>query len=333
MTRDTGVYGNFATTANVDQAFVQFGGLTAGRTVSFYDNSDLPTGHFGTLRFSDAPTVNVLAYTFSFGNGFSATIALEEGRYAPALDAVIIGSGSVFEAGQRAPDVVANVKYAGTWGSAQLSGAAHQIRSAVLPTFDPTPGVTNAPGALAYTALGLDGTIPDTEYGWSISAQGSINLPMLAAGDALWIAASYADGALAYLGATGNIGARGLTGEVVDAFIGVDGDIETGEGWSIAAGLRHYWTPTVRQNVFGSYASIEYGNVPAATDPGVAPSDFDFNEWRLGTNVIWSPVAGLDLGVEVLYANVETDQPQFVDGRLRDSQDVWEGRLRVQRDF
>jgi hypothetical protein len=319
MTRDTGVYGFSSTTANVDQAFVQFGGLTAGRTVSFYDNSDLPTGHFGTLRFSDAPTVNVLAYTFSFGNGFSATLALEEGRYAPVLDDEIIGSGTALEAGQRAPDVVANVKYAGTWGSAQLSGALHQIRSNVL-------------GADLYGPV-LGGTIPDTEYGWSVSAQGSINLPALAAGDALWIAASYADGALAYLGAGGNIGAGGVTGQVFDAFIGTNGEIETGEGWSIAGGLRHYWTPTVRQNVFGSYANIEYSGVPFLAPVGVVASDFDFNEWRLGTNVIWSPVAGLDLGVEVLYARVDTDQPQPVNGALRDNGDVWEGRLRVQRDF
>jgi hypothetical protein len=314
VTHNTGTYG--ADTAIVDQAFVQFGGLTAGRTVSFFDNSDLPTGHFGTLRFSDAPTLNVLAYTFSFGNGFSATLSLEEGRFAPVADDVLIRSGVAgVAAGQRAPDLVANLKYAGTWGSAQISGAAHQIRSAVL---DPA----------TYGPV-LGGTIPDTEYGWAVTAQGSINLPMLAAGDALWIAATYADGALAYLGATGNITVGDISGQVFDAFIGTDGDIETGEGWSIAAGLRHYWTPTIRQNVFGSYASIEYGSdVQALTG-----LNFDFTEWRLGTNVIWSPVAGLDIGVEVLYANVETDQAVIVDGRLRDDDDAWEGRLRVQRDF
>ena len=81
MTRNTGVYGNDSTSPNVDQAFIQFGGLTAGRVVSMFDNSDLPTGHFGTLRFSDAPNVNLFAYTFSFGNGFSATLSAEEGRY------------------------------------------------------------------------------------------------------------------------------------------------------------------------------------------------------------------------------------------------------------
>src|SRR5689334_22440117 len=77
MTRDTGSYGFSSTSANVDQAFVQFGGLTAGRSISAFDNGDLPTEHFGTLRFSDAPNVNQFAYTFSFGNGFSATLAVE----------------------------------------------------------------------------------------------------------------------------------------------------------------------------------------------------------------------------------------------------------------
>ena len=49
--------------------------------MSIFDNSDLPTGHMGTLRFSDAPDVDLFAYTFSFGNGFSATLSLEDGLY------------------------------------------------------------------------------------------------------------------------------------------------------------------------------------------------------------------------------------------------------------
>ncbi|QRM27353.1 porin [Microvirga sp. VF16] len=309
MTRDTGVYGFSATTANVDQAFIQFGGLTAGRVVSFYDNSDLPTGHFGTLRFSDAPTVNLFAYTFSFGNGFSATLSAEEGRFAGTTFA---GTSVFAEAGQTMPDIVGNLKYAGTWGSLQLSGALHQLRSDNL--------VEVAPGIFDF---------PDSELGWSVSLQGSVNLPMLAAGDALWLAASYADGALGYLGFGSSVTVGSLTESVVDAYVGVDGDIHTGEGWSIAGGLRHYWTPTIRQNVFGSWARVEYPNVAPAVFPGGLGIGVDFTEWRAGTNVIWSPVAGLDLGVEVLYANIDPRGPDPVDLK----NDVWEGRIRVQRDF
>ncbi len=313
MTRNTGVYGNDSTSPNVDQAFIQFGGLTAGRVVSMFDNSDLPTGHFGTLRFSDAPNVNLFAYTFSFGNGFSATLSAEEGRYGTLLGTALA------EAGQRMPDVVANLKYAGTWGSFQVSGALHQQRSNVL-----TP--VNTPGLDPI----LYGTIPDTEYGWAVTAQGSVNLPMLGAGDALWLAATYADGALGYLGFGTGAGVTSFGGlrtniNVVDAFIDAAGNIATGEGWSVAGGMRHYWTPTIRQNLFGSYADVSYD--------GTAAVNIDFNEWRVGTNLIWSPVAGLDLGVEVMYSRLESDTPVLFNGLLGDVDDAWEGRLRVQRDF
>jgi hypothetical protein len=72
--------------------------------------------------------------------------------------------------------------------------------------------------------------------------------------------------------------------------------------------------------VFGSYARVEYGSQ-------VAPG-FDFTEWRVGSNVIWSPVSGLDIGVEVLYSNLDPRGPNF-----GDDNDTVEGRLRVQRDF
>jgi len=137
-----------------------------------------------------------------------------------------------------------------------------------------------------------------------------VNLPSLAAGDALWIAATYADGALGYLG---------FGDEVSDAVYDVDGDIDTTRAWSVAGGLRHYWTPEIRQSVFGSYARVEYG-------AGLGSIN-DFSEWRLGSNVIWSPVSGLDLGVEVLYVN---NNPRAAGER---TEDAWEGRLRVQRDF
>jgi hypothetical protein len=308
ITRSTGVYNGsdsgISTSAQPAQAFIQFGGLTAGRAPSFFVNSDIPNENWGTVRFYDFPDVNLLAYTFTFGNGFSASIALEEGSFAGNAFGVDDEGepNTVFaRAGQRLPDVVANLKYSGTWGSAQLSGVAHQVRSTVL---------TTAPFA---------GVIPDTEYGWAASGQVTVNLPMLAEGDALWLAATYANGALGYLGFDPNVTGGETTRDVVDAFV-VGNDIETGRGWSIAGGLNHFWTPTVRQSVFGSYARVEYGSQ-------VAPG-FDFTEWRVGSNVIWSPVSGLDIGVEVLYSNLDPRGPNF-----GDDNDTVEGRLRVQRDF
>jgi hypothetical protein len=116
--------GTVGTSPNVAQAFVQFGGLTAGKVVSFWDNPDLPTQHFGTLRFSDAPDIALFAYTFSFGNGFSATLSLEDG-VERRNGAQPFTTASNY-AGQNMPDLVGNVRYAGTWGTAQLNAAVHQ---------------------------------------------------------------------------------------------------------------------------------------------------------------------------------------------------------------
>jgi hypothetical protein len=308
MNRDTGVYfrstGGFGagTSPNLAQAYIQFGGLTAGRTTSFFTNGDIPNENWGTVRFYDYPDVNLLAYTFSFGNGFSATLSLEEGSFANNLVGGInpvTGARLASTAGQRWPDLVGNVKYSGTWGSAQLSGALHQTRA---------------------TALDADDAdFFESELGWAVSGQFNVNLPMLAEGDALWLAATYADSALGYLGFDPDIAVGTASSTVLDAYIGPDGDIETGRGWSVAGGLNHFWTPTIRQSVFGSYARIEYGTTAPAAD---------FTEWRVGSNLIWSPVSGLDIGVEALYSNL--NPRGVVDG---DEDDAWEGRLRIQRDF
>jgi Porin subfamily len=298
MSRNTGVYANSngpgaSTSPNIAQAYIQFGGLTAGRTTSFFTNGDIANENWGTLRFYDYPDVNLLAYTFSFGNGFSATLSLEEGSFATNLATNLAGVG----AGQRAPDLVGNLKYSGTWGSAQLSGALHQLRTNTL----------------------FGGDYVDSELGWAASGMVNVNLPALAEGDALWFAATYADGALGYLGFDPDNSVGIASGTALDAFVDLDGDLETGRGWSLAGGLNHYWTPTIRQSLFGSYARVEYGSVAPVAD---------FTEWRVGSNVIWSPVSGLDIGVEALYSNLN---PRGIVGA--DDDDAWEGRLRIQRDF
>ncbi|MBF9235542.1 porin [Microvirga alba] len=319
-----GATGGIGNNPQVQEAFVQFGGLTAGRVVTFFDNGDLPTGHMGTLRFSDSPDVDLLAYTFTFGNGFSATVSLEDGL--ERRDNGFIAGGpranALVYAGQRVPDVVANVKYTGTWGTAQLSGAAHQLRAANLVTI---AGFTDN---------------PDTEYGFAVQGNVGINLPMLAPGDALWLNAVYANGALGYItgGSSNTLGTGDLVAGLVDGFVNpLTGNIQRGRGWSIAGGLRHYWTPQIRQNVFGSYARFEYGRGASAINAaGITTGLADATEWRVGTNVFWQPVSGFDIGVEALYVNLDPRGRQLlVPGTniTKSSDHAWEGRLRVQRDF
>ena len=59
----------------------------------------------------------------------------------------------------------------------------------------------------------------------------------------------------------------------------------------------------------------------------------DFSEYRVGANIFWQPVSGLDLGVEVIYAKIDP-RGRLTAGNLAiSSSDAIEGRLRVQRDF
>jgi hypothetical protein len=70
----------------------------------------------------------------------------------------------------------------------------------------------------------------------------------------------------------------------------------------------------------------------------------DFDEYRVGANVIWTPVKEFLIGVEALYIRVVPQDRVAVPlttasgdptGTFRStgSEDTWEGRIRVQRDF
>lgn len=69
--------GDFETA--LDRAFIQFGGLTFGRTQSFYDFTDaiFTPAQFFTPSASDVVT-NVIAYTFDVGNGIALSLSLED---------------------------------------------------------------------------------------------------------------------------------------------------------------------------------------------------------------------------------------------------------------
>jgi len=334
--RNTGTYagglGGATTAVGLDRAFVQFAGITAGRTVSFFDFSE--GTNWTTLRFSDGELNEVLAYTATFGNGISATISLEDNierrvfalPFGAGAPLVGFGTGGATVGGQRVPDVVANVRADQAWGSVQLSGALHQVRAA--------------------NVLGT-GDVIDTEYGWAVQLGAKVNFPQLAPGDYLWLVAAYGQGAMHYLGyssspALGNVS----TFPVTDAYINAFGEIETSKGFSIAAGFLHYWTPTLRSGIHGSYSRVDLPAAATVFDAaGTVVGGFaDFNEWRLGGNLIWSPVKSLDIGVEVLYTRLDprgrvavpvTNTLGTATGAFTTvgSEDIWEGRLRIQRDF
>ncbi|GAB5488792.1 MAG: DcaP family trimeric outer membrane transporter [Parasphingorhabdus sp.] len=87
---------------------------------------------------------------------------------------------------------------------------------------------------------------------------------------------------------------------VNDAAIKVDGSIDPIATYSGFAAFRHFWTSHVRSTIAGSYFKAD--NPVPLTTGGVTDES-----WNLFGNLIWSPVSPLDLGIEYMYAQRETE--------------------------
>jgi hypothetical protein len=269
----------------LNRAFVQWAGITAGETQSFYDFYSSPAmGYRGYNPSSDTgdPGWWVWAYTAQLGNGLSATIAAEQRRGTQicgfagaavliggaaagpcALNADLLpapGSGSATASsslagygGDVAPDVVGNIRVDQTWGSAQVMAAAHDVNA---PYYSITPG-TGGPG---------------DQWGFVVGAGLRLNFPMVAKGDYFQSQFNYTEGAVRYVDFAGNAptlangtGASLAYGLMTDCVYGsTAGTAAGGTGcnlttsWGVNAGYEHYWTPQFHESFIGSYMKVEY---------------------------------------------------------------------------
>ncbi|NJL09060.1 MAG: porin [Methylacidiphilales bacterium] len=187
--------------ASMDRAFIQFAGFTFGYVQSFFDYST-GLGTFATANVGSNKINNLFAYTASLGNGLSATISVEDAfnrrnQIQAAAGVVTTWVDPTFDqfayadtnnqGGMAMPEIVANLRIDQSWGSAQLSGAIHQLR-ADTDWDDVHPDTFSA---------------NDTDYGFAIGAGVTFNLDMLAKGDQFMLQGSYADGAIEYTGVSG----------------------------------------------------------------------------------------------------------------------------------
>jgi hypothetical protein len=341
---------NYSSAAvDLSSAFIQisndFGSFTAGHTASFFDFWGSNT--FGSrVGIDDNTTEQTLfAFTAGFGNGFSATVSLEDpassGRRlnpgAGALTTVLVDddglagtppvavsaiSGDNYE-GQEWPDLVGNIRLDQGWGSAQLMGVLHHIHD--KEGFD-APGVgtvlvdPDGAGPLlpvlvpVVTAPG-EGEPDADDLGWAVGAGANIGFGMFGFNSQI----GYADGALGYI--TTDPGGAG------DWVPDGSGEPDTNQAWMVRAGLTAEWTPTISSSLDASYTDVD-------SDADV----LDYNFWAVAANVVWEPVPGLIMGPEIAYNNIDgdsddDDDDDFDDDDDDDGDDVWSVMFRIQRDF
>ena len=350
---------DFNTTNNsgalgIDKAFIQWAGITAGYAQSMFDFYADDAGYSG-LRTSDS-TVNMLAYTAVFGGGFSATISAEDPK---ARQYGIInlnpnatggtnpnnaGFVGATYSGTRAPNVIGALRVDQSWGSAQVSAAAHQT-------------VSQNSALIATTTFGKQ------TWGYAVQAGVKINLPFLGAGDAFFLQGAYGNGANAYvLEGAGSTAAGNTVGGFPGGITQLHGDVvalpcigvgctgyrlDKEKSYSVLAALEHYWTPTIRTDIYGGYARVTPGS--ASKNGGDWRLGYlgNWTEYRAAATLQWTPVSGLSIGVDGIYARVNQSLAHApgvaasttlittggVTTNFKKDYDSFSGRLRLNRTF
>jgi hypothetical protein len=292
-------------TLGIDDAFVQFGGLTAGRTQSFFD---FFTGNLYSLELVSDEKTNLLAYTASLGSGTRLSVALEDAAVRRFNTA---GSGFSY-GGVHVPDLVVALATEGGWGSAQLSAAVHKLQS--------------------------DSTINRDAYGFAVQAGAEFRLPFLDGRDRLWLQGVYTDGALGYSG-LGNITTARIGARASNAFF--DGtSIRKGRAWALTGSYRRAWTSQIRQEFQVTYGRLELPHFIRGSQNSSAFNNADV--LNVGTRLVWSPVSGLAIGADLSYRHISPNirqqdirdgQVAVAGGRRVGSDGIWAGRVRIQRSF
>ncbi|TPQ46355.1 porin [Prosthecomicrobium hirschii] len=208
-------------TPSVDlwKAYLQLGGLTAGRAQSFFDfyTGDHYASVFETAH-SDSQ-VNLLAYTVSFGNGVSATLSLEDqttGNASRRAETLQVYGGNKY------PDLVGNLAIAQAWGSAQVMAVAHNNQ----------PYDSNR-----------------DKWGWAAGAGVTVKLPMIAEGDSATLQAAYGKGAVSYV-APDSVW-------TYDFYKQPNGSLDQTVAWSVAGGFTHNWNAKWSTSATVSYLDVD----------------------------------------------------------------------------
>ena len=129
-------FDNTGTATYLNTGYLTWAGITAGKAQSFFsfvgggDN----WANFASPDRKGFNEPNLLAYTASFGGGFSATISAESpgsvgssGGGTQMTGAAGSNPGNITFGGQRWPDIVGALHFKQGWGEAQLSGVIHDV--------------------------------------------------------------------------------------------------------------------------------------------------------------------------------------------------------------
>ena len=319
--------------AVLNAGYVQWAGITAGKHGSFYDY--LAGGDTWKDFFSpdhSGTPINLLAYTATFGGGFSATLSLEQNESVSGFNVVsntAVGTKLVALSGTplgvRAPDIIGSLDVTQSWGGAHLAGVAHNIRQE-LSEFSRSSDV-------------------DT-WGYGVIGGVTFNLPMLSAGSKIAFQGAYAHGAIAYSGAGSpawgeqdqgfNTNGNGTLFPMADAvYTSATNSWSLSDAWSAAVQLTWKVSPNFEIDPEVAYANVDYGSSFENNYPTTLSQKAD--AWWIGAVFDWSPVKNLDFALDAVYESSHQSTPvdwvAGTNGTFHNDSDGFNARLHVVRSF
>ena len=323
----------------------------------------LPAGFSATLSAEDQASRRANIASTIAGNTTVSAAGI------PTSTAVTLNgiSGTSFQAnpgGSRIPDIVGNLRVDQSWGAAQLSVAAHQVDSSL---FASTAIATPSTSVTTYAFPAET----SNSYGFAVQGGLQLNADVISPGDKLWLQAAYEHGAFGYIAGNNlgfNYGAVNQNRYAGSGFTPTDysagwnaqpgsdcvftsntfnastGSVSCQQqwGWDITGAYKHYWLPTLASAVYGSYMEEHFpGDALAGFGGAVGVSNL--KEGRVGTNLVWTPLKGFDIGAEFSYVHLNQSRPAGLASdavlnaaglpSFQANTNQYEGRLRVQRAF
>ena len=228
------------------------------------------------------------AFTFNAGNGFSASVSVEDpsGHYKVGvgnlnsvamtpLGVIVPSNGYVsgtLNEGMGVPDIIANLRVDQSWGYAGISGALHQVAGSYYSGASAAGSGIGCIG-LPCTAFGH----PSDKFGGAVAFGGNVYVPT-GPGDTLGVNLVYSQGAVDF--ATKGNTWRLYKGKTAGFGWGFDGvsdnitpncpvagscpsSIQLTRAWSINAGFEHHWSDQWKTSAYGGFAAVNYNQLAA----------------------------------------------------------------------
>jgi hypothetical protein len=327
----------------VNTAYLTWAGITAGKAASFF--SFIGGGDkYANIFSPDRKGFNeplLLAYTASFGGGFSATLSVESpagvgasgggttinGATGCAGNGGCVGNPALITfGGQKWPDIVGALHVKQGWGEAQLSGVIHNVNVVANGFEGDVAGDACGPDAFPVVCNGQQNHV-----GWAIDAGVKINLQgwggMFAAGDDLVLTGVYSQSAVWYSGLldgmwgeNGQTNGNGQPMFLADSFFNpVSNQWSTPRAWSVAGLLEHHWTPTIYTDLEGSIGGVNWSNMGGGCNfalpscligqAALGPLSPHALSWIFGVDLGWNPVTNLNFDLELMYQGTSQAAP------------------------